>query len=442
MEAEADESEATSAHATGREVALRRYIGLHKAFIESGASGVPAGMVRVPGRGLLPRRFIQVTPCCQLCNRVRVLVSALALGVLTDRAVLIEFDKGYYGALSDLFASPLALQAPVHKDVRVGRSRTVSWLHAMKELMCDAPLEWDEGLVTLQGSPSFLHSLLLTPSLTAKFEAAFGTADGLYADIVRTLLVPQPSLLREAAQFYRKLTGPVTPGSAPPFVVGLHVRNGRDFRSKKLSSVEWGRVAGCAKALVPRGRQALYLVATESEESRSLAAEALPGALFYEQSLPKGKKANGTVSREGARRSLLELLLISQADANVLTPMSSFSEMAAALARRPGLYFHFDLARKFHYESATEALPGCFVPFTAEMPGSMNLKSIVRRLPCGTAVRAAGSTSDDASSRQPEEGADGALAAERRLWTHPTGLRFLDGEAKLPEALAKSVTEY
>ena len=119
--------------------------------------------------------------------------------------------------------------------------------------------------------------------------------------------------------------------------------------------------------------------------------------------------------------------------------------MAAALARRPGLYFHFDLARKFHYESATEALPGCFVPFTAEMPGSMNLRSIVRRLPCGAAVRAAGSVADDAASRQaaPErDGAADALAAERRLWTQPTGLRFLNGEAKLPEALAKSVTEY
>ena len=103
--------------------------------------------------------------------------------------------------------------------------------------------------------------------------------------------------------------------------------------------------------------------------------------------------------------------------------MSSFSETAAALSTKPGLYFHFDLTRKFHYESATEVAPGCFVPWTAEMPGSMNLHSILSKLPCKEAVRTL----------------DGGTP-----WTQPTGLRFLkSGKApKLPEALAKKVTPY
>jgi hypothetical protein len=107
-----------------------------------------------------------------------------------------------------------------------------------------------------------------------------------------------------------------------------------------------------------------------------------------------------------------------------LPPTSSFSDTAAALAQRPALYFHFDLRRKFHYESATEIRPpGCFVPFTAEMPGSMNLRSIVRALPCSAAVL-------DHS------------AGGRSAWSDPTGMRFLTGDPKLPEELAKSVTEY
>lgn len=99
----------------------------------------------------------------------------------------------------------------------------------------------------------------------------------------------------------------------------------------------------------------------------------------------------------------------------LLTPMSSFSETAAALAGKPGLYFHFDISRKFHFESATEALPGCFVPWTAEMPGSMNLHALLKKLPdkCAANVRRA----------EPPDG----------LWTRPCGLRFLDGTAKLPE---------
>ena len=104
--------------------------------------------------------------------------------------------------------------------------------------------------------------------------------------------------------------------------------------------------------------------------------------------------------------------------------MSSFSETAAALNGRPGIYFHFDTSRKFHHESATEALPGCFVPWTAEMPGSMNLHSTLsKQLSRGCAQRVL-----DADGGSP--------------WTRPTGLRFLDGKAKMVAALAKRVTPY
>ena len=74
-----------------RETAFAQYVQLHRAFVSKGSS---ASTAEVPGRGTLPRRFLVVKPCCQLCNRVRVLISALALGILTDRAVLIEFDGG------------------------------------------------------------------------------------------------------------------------------------------------------------------------------------------------------------------------------------------------------------------------------------------------------------------------------------------------------------
>ena len=71
----------------------------------------PAGATRVRVPGLnetRPLRYLLVNPCCQLCNRLRVLVSAVALGILTERAVVMDFDGGYYGKFADLFASPLA----------------------------------------------------------------------------------------------------------------------------------------------------------------------------------------------------------------------------------------------------------------------------------------------------------------------------------------------
>ena len=78
---------------------------------------------------------------------------------------------------------------------------------------------------------------------------------------------------------------------------------------------------------------------------------------------------------------------------------------------------------QFHFESATETRPGCFVPWTAEMPGSMNLHAVLARLPRGCAERV----------RALDAGGP---------WTAPCGLRFLDGTSKLPSKLAKRVTSF
>ena len=157
-----------------RAAAFAQYVSLQHAFMDPPAG---AKSVRVPGLNneTRPLRYIVVNPCCQLCNRLRVLVSAVALGILTERAVVMDFDHGYYGrcassprqqpapaALSacspqclqprafrfaDLFSSPLApLRGEPPKGVpgagRAGRS--LGWLHCMQGFLCDDPLSWTE----------------------------------------------------------------------------------------------------------------------------------------------------------------------------------------------------------------------------------------------------------------------------------------------------------
>lgn len=272
-----------------------------------------------------------------------------------------------------------------------------------------------------QGSPAFLHSLRLNPSLASTFNDAFGGLEGLFRDVFYELLVPMPQLIEEARAYLHGLRS--SHGDATRAVaVGLHIRNGRDFRTRKLTTGEWERVSGCARALVPYSAPASFVVATESAESQTAATASLgPQATVYKPSLPKGSDGGSSSSREGARRALVELLILSMSNATVLTPMSSFSESAAALSGRPGIYFHFDTNRKFHHESATEVLPGCFVPWTAEMPGSMNLHSILPKLKCFDEVRTA-----NLGSR----------------WIDPTGLRFLDGSSAMPLKLSKKVTAF
>ena len=482
-----------------RAAAFERYIKLHHAFIKAGGSATHAD---VPGRGTLPRKFIIVKPCCQLCNRVRVLIAALALGILTDRAVLIEFDGSghqgdYYGRFDDLFDSPLRVQAKLPRQVEarlrlatvstesaggfggnpgggseggegstaasVGPTvgRNLPWLTMMTDFMCVDPLAWKEPALTIQGSPGFLHAIYLSSSLRPSFEQAFGGGlEGLFAAIFHSLLRPRAQIVSQARAFVDGLVGGRAAGELPTRVVGLHIRNGRDFRTKKLLDDEWTRLAGCARALVPtasgggdgggggadgsangdgtagdangdggaesggaRRGAVRFAVATESGESRTAAASALGDAVaFYMEPLPKGKDG-GTTSREGAKRALLELLIVSMSNATLLTPMSSFSETVAALNGRPGIYFHFDITRKFHFESATEVLPGCFVPWTAEMPGSMNLHSVLHKLPNRCAERV----------RRLDAGGP---------WTSPCGLRFLDGSSKLPEKLSRKATAF
>ena len=63
---------------------------------------------------------------------------------------------------------------------------------------------------------------------------------------------------------------------------------------------------------------------------------------------------------------------------------------------------------------------GCFAPWTSEMPGSMDLHAALDKLPCAGAVRDADDT----------------------LWSHPTGLQFLDGTSAMPDKLARKVSSY
>jgi hypothetical protein len=67
--------------------------------------------------------MIIATPQAQLNNRLRVIVSALLLGILTRRAVLVEFRSGYYAELSDLFDTPIELELRRFQDAHGWTSR-------------------------------------------------------------------------------------------------------------------------------------------------------------------------------------------------------------------------------------------------------------------------------------------------------------------------------
>ena len=130
-----------------RATTFAQYVTLQHAFMNPPPG---AKSVRVPGLNneTRPLRYLVVKPCCQLCNRLRVLLSAVALGILTERAVVMDFDRDYYGKFTDLFASPLS---PLKGEPPTGvpgarRVRSLGWLHCMQGFLCDDPQQWPEAV--------------------------------------------------------------------------------------------------------------------------------------------------------------------------------------------------------------------------------------------------------------------------------------------------------
>ncbi|KAJ1631514.1 hypothetical protein T492DRAFT_995156 [Pavlovales sp. CCMP2436] len=424
--------EAGAEHAQLRRTTFEHWAKLQRALVVDAPPGGDA--VEVDGQPVA-RRFVVVRPCCQLCNRLRTLVSSIALGILTDRAVLIDFEaEGYYGRLHDLYAPTVPLDA--HLVATPKPKAALSWEFLLHGFLCDSAAVQRGGAGTLEvhGAPCFLHALHLHPALSGRFREAFGGPEGLFAAIYRHFLPLERSLQARIDASFASLIG-LSPGAdavhaGRPLTVGVHVRNGGDFRSAKLSAIEWARLARSALELLPIERRAaaVFFVAADGAASRETARETfanLLGSSARVLLLPglakrtgcKADDADCTVSREGARVSLLELSLLAACNVRVLSPMSSFSEMAAAVSARRAAYFHPDLQRKFHYETAVEVLPRVFVPHSVEMPASIALGRTLDALTCGPAVRAAAGADD--------------------VWTRPRGLIFLNGSRAMPHTLAR-----
>ena len=154
-------------------------------------------------------------------------MSAIALGVLTKRAVLMNFEEDY-GSFKGLFASPLEISPA---GIPAGPTRVLPWLDVMEKFVCETPHEWSEDTVVVQGAPGFLHAIWLNPSLRGEFEAKFGpTDDGLFADIFWALTPPQPHILRQAQSFVAKVASEGGGGGRRERRLwSRRVRGGRDF---------------------------------------------------------------------------------------------------------------------------------------------------------------------------------------------------------------------
>jgi len=173
-----------------------------------------------PG-GHHPTRF-----CAGLANRMLGIATAFLYGILTSRALLIEWPGGEEEQVSRFLYSPyFHWSVPVHQvlghrptervqDVRFDREDLVRELSAF-----DPAFHHHEQVVRLTVFESFAEELLRNPALQARaLDFGIYSPDDVIGRLLRILFRPKAALRRSVAQMGRVAGGRKT--------VGLQVRLG------------------------------------------------------------------------------------------------------------------------------------------------------------------------------------------------------------------------
>jgi hypothetical protein len=296
--------------------AVERYIKLHN------------GMMN----GRIPGKFIVLSPSGQLCNRMRSVISAFALALLTDRALIVpEFGYGET-QFSDLFKHPgFNISAPVTAK---GSKRSIDMSErasSVERFACTNFLDLSinqETLWKVTGSNYINTYLYANPHLQEKMRSLF-LDDDMYRPILFYLFRPQDHIIRQKEQFIQQHLG------SKPYTIGFHIRT-----EYPITDVEWDAYRNCANQVTPKHlrEDSQWFASTDTLPARSLIREKLQrNVTFYSPDtfIVGAFKA-------GLEQALVDILVTSESDQLFLTPHSSFSRVIAMYARTPRVYMVSD----------------------------------------------------------------------------------------------------
>eukprot|EP00462_Mataza_sp_D1_P005383 CAMPEP_0175120590 /NCGR_PEP_ID=MMETSP0087-20121206/705_1 /TAXON_ID=136419 /ORGANISM="Unknown Unknown, Strain D1" /LENGTH=433 /DNA_ID=CAMNT_0016402053 /DNA_START=63 /DNA_END=1364 /DNA_ORIENTATION=+ len=312
--------------------------------------------------GKTKKRFVIAAPSGQMNNRVRVLVSILVFGLLTNRMAVINFDKGYYAKLSDLFDTPYDMDANQVSGLRGARSLEDS---DVDTFLCQDfnRMFADDDAVQFNTPPSLVPFFFRNPHHQPTLKGWFGGEEFIYRDIVRRFLRPTREVaeMRDAWLHKHQQTA-----AHRPYMLGIHLRMGTDLRPSP-NQEEWEHLLECAVKVVPQQHKAtaIWYVAADTQETRDKALSTFSGdgkVVFY------GDKWLRSNNPAGVKSALVELLLLAEADNRLLTPASSYGEQAMAIAGKPSYYIKSTVPRppKIAYKALHPVTSHCFRTFTSQ----------------------------------------------------------------------------
>lgn len=311
----------------------------------------------VSGHGGGGGGFIVCRPSAQMNNRVRVLVTGIVLGMLTGRAVLADFDSGYYAQLSDLFDIPIQIDLK-RANVQAPQPTHFFAVQDVDTLLCaDYNVQYGSGgTLMIDTPPSLLPYFIRNPHYRDKLLAWFGDEEHIYSVVARYFLRPSATVQRMMDAFENEHDF-----AHAATVIGVHLRWGPDHRPNPVPQSEWDDMLACVKAVSPvmvksspssSPPPVIVFVAADTGESRAKAALTLSSFTHVKtvngEQLPvkviffggEWKRSNNV---EGVQAALAELLILSHSHTLVLTPHSSYGEQAMALNGRPAYYIRSDV---------------------------------------------------------------------------------------------------
>lgn len=301
--------------------------------------------------GQIPkRRYIVAEPAAQLNNRLRVIVTAIVLGLLTDRAVLCDFTTGYYAGLNDLFDHPLlnSMQLTANNRPSAELRSTVIRMEDMDSLLCsdinaiDSPYGLSDVL-TLPSLPSLVPFLWRNPHTHTVLRHLLTTEESIYRTVAHAFLVPSPTVQQMVDTYTQQYFANAR------HRVGVHLRWGQDHRPQPVLESEWTDMINCVVQALPAANEhdsddVVIFLAADTAATRERATTLLRNAVQSKQLtvLTYGDfKVSNTA--EGVQAAFTELLLLSSCDTLVLTPQSSFGEQAMALSGVQAFYVRSDV---------------------------------------------------------------------------------------------------
>eukprot|EP00960_Hanusia_phi_P060605 764557-Hanusia_phi.AAC.1 len=306
----------------------------------------------------------------QLCNRLRLLVATICYGIVLRGRIHVSFRQGYFAEFSSLFKSPLQLQSSARFS---SPASLIMRIPQDKGQVCPDLFAYSK--IVLAGSFYWTILLFLNKKIAPHAIHRLGNLNGVFRRIFSNLFIPSEDIIREVKSFRQRA------GFQGKYVIGIHLRSGRDFRSAMVDT-DWDHFAGCANLLEKSAGkledETVWFIATDTQSTRDEVMRRFPNSskkIFFFND--RFQRAN---SLSGVKQALVDLIILVSADARVLTPASSYSEFAYIMSKEnsDNVFVHStnSNAPSMTYGKYHKLSPWCWTP-TVKEPSVHELRQII-----------------------------------------------------------------